>query len=364
MKLTKEAIMILAAIILIPSVCFLTVFFKDENGDGISNNNETKSDPVGDNEAGYEFLYDPPAGGNPENVGKILFSSNDGKTGEADYDLYMMDPDGSNKIRLTDYGKFVNHPVWSPEHSRIAYSLNIDHRDKIFIMTADGKEKRQLTHGDSYDKFPTWSPDGKRIAYISYRNDVPNLFIVDIYGKNEKQLTFADGKSTVLWPSWSPVDNDMIAYSYNKAGDEIDFRLRIIRADGTGEKEILSSNDPDLSDHEPAWSPDGKTIYFLSNRTRHMEIWKLDYAKWESYASRNEKVDDKNIDLKRVSSLYSVNVHPDHRPRVSPDGRKIVFYGVGSDWNNIGTNLYALNVDGSGLANITRSIDGDEWPDW
>ena len=59
-----------------------------------------------------------------------------------------------------------------------------------------------------------------------------------------------------------------------------------------------------------------------------------------------------------VHSIY------DHRPRISPDDKKIVFFGVGQDWNNIGTNLYTINIDGTGLTNITKSIDGSEWPDW
>jgi Tol biopolymer transport system component len=186
---------------------------------------------------------------------------------------------------------------------------------------------------------------------------------MDTQGENSKQLTFVDGKDTVLWPSWSPI-SDTIAFSYNKAGDEIDFRLQVIKSDGTGQKEILSSNDRDLNDHEPAWSPDGKTLYFLSNRTSQMEIWKLDYEKWEQGILENKKLEEKEIGLKLVSHLSSVNVNPDHRPRVSPDGKKIVFYGVGSDWNNIGTNLYTLNIDGTELTNVTKSIDGNEWPDW
>jgi Tol biopolymer transport system component len=353
------AILTLAASLLFVSGCAV----KPDAGENKGGDSQKNQGSENDAESG--LLYNPPEGGNPENIGKIVFASNDGKTTNADYDLYMMNQDGTDKTRLTTFGKFINHPVWSPEYSRIAYSAHVDegNTEKIFIMTADGSEKKQLTFGKSRDKFPTWSPDGKQIAYISYRENIPNLFVMDSTGKNEKQLTFVDGKNTVLWPSWSPL-GDTIAYSYNKAGDEIDFRLQIIKSDGTGQKEILSSNDKDLSDHEPAWSPDGKTMYFISNRTRHMEIWKLDYDKWENNLNKDGSAKAEDIGLTQVSNLYSVNVHSDHRPRVSPDGKKIVFYGVGSDWHNIGTNLYTLNVDGSGLTNITKSIDGNEWPDW
>ncbi|MFA5985930.1 MAG: hypothetical protein WC819_01105 [Parcubacteria group bacterium] len=318
-----------------------------------------------DDTTAYKKLYDPPEGGDQKNIGKIIFASDLGSTTNADYDLYTINPDGTEKTRLTTVEGFIDHPAWSPEHSRIAYSAHVDeyNTEKIFIMTVDGSEKRQLTFGKSRDKFPTWSPDGKYIAYIAYTDNTPNLFVLDIYGENQKQLTFVDKGETALWPTWSP-DGSVIGYSYNKAGDEIDFRLRTIRPDGTDMREIISSNDPDVSDHEPAWSPDGKTLYFLSNRSSQMEIWKMDYDKYLQLITTHEEIDDKNVNLTQVSHLASVNVNPDHRPRVSPDGKKIVFYGVGSDWHNIGTNLYIINVDGTGLTNITKSIDGNEWPNW
>jgi len=359
MKTNRLTIVALAVVIIFLSGCAKTSMDNKNIG-----NKDNKKNVAGSDEAQYKNLYNPPAGGSPENVGKILFASDPADTPNADYDLFTIDPDGKNKKQVTTFGKFINHPVWSPEHSRIVYTSNVGNKkEKIFIMTADGSENRQLTFGDNFDKFPTWSPDGKQIAYISYIDGIPNLFVMDTYGKNVKQLTFVTGKDTVLWPSWSPV-SDTIAFSYNKAGDDIDFRLQIIKSDGTGQREILSSNDKDLSDHEPAWSPDGKTMYFLSNRTSQMEIWKLDYEKWEEKIMKNEKITDNDIGLKLVSHLSSVNVNPDHRPRVSPDGQKIVFYGVGSDWKQPGTNLYTLNVDGTGLANITRSTDANEWPDW
>jgi Tol biopolymer transport system component len=359
MKKKQLTILVLGVSLVFVSGCAI----KPDTGKNKGNDAQENQGDLSDAE--FKLLYNPPAGGNPENIGKIVFASDDGKTTNADYDLYTINPDGTGKTRLTTFGKFIDHPVWSPEHSRIAYSAHVDegNTDKIFIMTADGKVAKQLTFGESRDKFPTWSPDGKQIAYISYINNIPNLFVMDTYGQNTKQLTFVTGKDTVLWPSWSPV-SDVIAYSYNKAGDEIDFRLQIIKADGTGQREILSSNDKDLSDHEPAWSPDGKKMYFLSNRTRNMEIWKLDYDKWEQGVSENMKLDGKDIGLMQVSNLHAVNTSPDHRPRVSPDGKKIVFYGVGSDWHNIGTNLYTQNVDGRELTNITKSTDGNEWPDW
>jgi len=327
---------------------------KPSGNNSLSNNSGNNPGTI--DESQYRLLYNPPAGGIPENVGKILYAANPGDTPQADYDLYSINPDGSNKTKLTSFGMFINQPTWSPEHSRIAYSAHVDegNTNKIFIMTVDGSEKRQLTFGDSRDMFPTWSPDGKQIAYISYRENVPNLFVMDTTGQNNKQLTFVTGKDAVLWPSWSPV-SDVIAYSYNKEGEDVGYKLHTIKSDGTEMREILSSAHPEQTDFDPDWSSDGKTLYFISNRSSRTEIWKVDYDKILS---------NQDIGLKQVSKLSSVNTTPDHQVSVSPDNKKLVFYGVGPDWKGDGTNLYTLNVDGSDLTNITKSTDASEWPDW
>ena len=331
-----------------------------------SSDEDAENDLKDTNDIEFELLYNPPSGGSPENLGKIIFCSQSGETEYADYYLYTIDADGSNKTKLADFGRFMIHPAWSPERSRIAYSANVDGKVKIFIMTVDGSENKQLTFGNSRDVFPTWSPDGNLIAYISYSSMIdgtPNLFVIDIYGNNQKQLTFVEGEDAIHWPSFSPVE-DIIAYSYNKAGPEIGNRLYTIKSDGTQMLELMVPDNPRDHDDEPDWSPDGKVLYFHSNRSAHCEIWKVDYYKIIHNLSADEDDKYEDIGLAQISNLHSPNVFIDHRPSVSPDGSKIVFYDVGSDWNNIGTNLYTLNIDGTGLTNITKSIDGDEWPDW
>lgn len=357
MKTNRPLIPSLMIFLLLLGICIVVLITKKHAGSDVNDGSRETKD-----EADYNLLYNPPAGDNPENNGKIVFCSDPSDSENSVYYLYIINQDGSGKMKLADFGKSMIHPVWSPERSRIAYSALVDNKDKIFIMTADGSQNKQLTFGESRDVFPTWSPDGKYIAYISYRNGTPNLYVVDIHGSNTKQLTYVEDKDTVLWPSWSPI-SDVIVYSYNKAGGGIDSRIRTIKSDGTGMREILSSDDPDVSDYDPAWSPDGRILYFLSNRSRHMEIWKIDYDKLQSQKPETGQMDYQEAGLKQVSNLYT-NVSPDHRPRISPDGKRMVFYASGADWQNVGTNLYTINIDGTDLTNITKSTDNDEWPDW
>ena len=97
---------------------------------------------------------------------------------------------------------------------------------------------------------------------------------MDIYGKNIKQLTFLEGVDEYAsWPSWSPV-SDVIAFTntvIKEDGDEVT-RLYTIKADGTEMTEILTSDNlEDIWDAEPAWSSDGKIMYFMSKRAaRHI----------------------------------------------------------------------------------------------
>ena len=244
--------------------------------------------------------------------------------------IWIMNADGTNDHNLG----LGRNPDWSPDGFNLIYQGPPDSTEsesQIWVADTSGTNPNQLSKQGMSNRGPTWSPDGNYLAYISYRDDTPNLFVIDIYGENIKQLTFAEGKDTVLWPSWSPV-SDLIAYSFNKAGHEIGARLYTIKADGTEMTEILSPDDPTRHDSEPDWSPDGNIIYFLSNRSRQVEIWKIDYYKivHNMTAADETKYDD--IGLEQIANLFSSGVAPHHRPRVSPDGKKIVFYGGGQFW--------------------------------
>lgn len=344
-----------------------SILENSEESSKIPESNEENIQDSGANEDESELnkLYNPPKGGSPENIGKIIFCSEPNETKEnEDYYLYTINPDGSNMTKLVFFGNWMWDPVWSPEYSRIAYSANLGDTEKIFIMTADGSINKQLTLGEGRDKFPTWSPDGKLIAYISYIDGTPNLFVIDIYGKNQKQLTFVEGEDTVVWPSFSPVE-DAIAYTFNSSEEGVGARIIVVRSDGTEIIELPFPDNPEAHFSHPGWSPDGKVIYFLSNQSRHTEVWKIDYYKiiHNLTAPEDDKYDD--VGLMQLTDLYGNGVAADYRPRVSPDGNKIVFCGGSQEDQASGFNLITINKDGTDITNITDfTISACEWPDW
>ncbi len=87
---------------------------------------------------------------------------------------------------------------------------------------------------------------------------------------------------------------------------------------------------------EPTWSLDVKKIFFLNSAPSHLpgiEIWVINRD---------------GSDLRQITP-FGGSVMPDHSLRLSPDGKFLAFYGTGPEVTEYGTEIYVINVDGSGL---------------
>ncbi len=108
-------------------------------------------------------------------------------------DLWVMDADGSNKRRILHNGATNWAPSWHPDGKRIIFSSNMDdwredikqfgHNFELYIINMDGTGLRRLTYNNTFDSFPMFSPDGKKLVFASNRgSDNPrktNIFIAD-----------------------------------------------------------------------------------------------------------------------------------------------------------------------------------------
>jgi Tol biopolymer transport system component len=116
--------------------------------------------------------------------GKIAFTS----TRDGDYEIYTMEPDGSNQTRLTNNSGYDISPKWSPDGTKIAFlranvfQLGYD----IYVMNADGSNQTRLTNNLVVVEPPDWSPDGTRIVF-HFQSGVGNSFT------NEISVVNADG---------------------------------------------------------------------------------------------------------------------------------------------------------------------------
>ncbi len=156
---------------------------------------------------------------------------------------YTVSPSGSRPHRLS--GHFIEYPAWSPDGSRIAFMApvpgaagsNPDYN--IFVMNADGSDIRRLTRTPGEDGWPAWSPDGSSIVFSSARDDCSisdppdcrtsgdmgpweDVWIMDADGGHQRRVTSEFGQ----FFAWSP-DGSAILVA---GADE----LYLIRPDGSG----------------------------------------------------------------------------------------------------------------------------------
>lgn len=102
-------------------------------------------------------------------------------------DIYVMDADGSNKIRVTNNGAANFAPFFHPDGKRIIFSSNLhDNRSRnfdLYMINIDGTGLERISFDEEFDGFPMFSPDGKKLVFSSNRNGSQpgetNVFIVD-----------------------------------------------------------------------------------------------------------------------------------------------------------------------------------------
>ena len=179
---------------------------------------------------------------------KIAFVSNRNNANKDHKQIWVIDADGKNPIRLTD-GLVDANPDWSPDGTKILYVTFLVPEDHDLapggttVMDADGENKRLLENEGGVH--PSWSPDGKRIVYA-----YGQIYVMDADGRNSVQLTHDVGFKRM--PSWSP-DGRSIAYLANH-------RIWVMDSNGKNERRLTNVN----SDDHPTWSPDSESIAFHS----------------------------------------------------------------------------------------------------
>jgi TolB protein len=194
--------------------------------------------------------------------------------------LYVLNPDQSKAAQIpTPFGA-AQFPGWSPDGNRVVFAAPDDNGVwQIYTMAKDGTDVRKVTTG----VHPSWSPDGKRIAFA--RETSPenwDIYAVNTDGSNPVQLT--SGGANELEPDWSP-DGRNIAYtsvtgsvaaffSRDTSGTRVcpksAIYMKNIADAGATPVQLVAADSQNV---HPRWSPDGKKIVFVSDRSGSLDIW-------------------------------------------------------------------------------------------
>jgi len=243
--------------------------------------------------------------------GRIVFQSNM----DGDNEIFLLTEEGLT--RLTDNDWQDEYPVWSPDGTRIAFTADPEGNYDIQIMNADGSGIEAVTSSDLDEKEPAWYPDGKQIAYSREKKGLlrKNIAVFKVnlqtgavravlprYDKTHAipdispagmLLTFT-GKRTMGWDAAVcnldtrsvlfledggkscrarfSGDGETLAYVSSKADGKGDIWL--IRPDGSDRKRLTIRDE--TYDYFPSWSPDGRFVVFNSSRQHdHNGDWAL-----------------------------------------------------------------------------------------
>ncbi|MFC1561403.1 S41 family peptidase [candidate division KSB1 bacterium] len=228
-------------------------------------------------------------------------------------EIFVMSTEGGYARNITGTPLRERDIGWDNDSRNIVYVSDENANPNLYIVSALGGESpSRLTDSDADIRSPVFSPDGALIAYYS---GTRQLRLVQPDGRNDRLLVEEDLGGRVAAPfSWSP-DGKYIAIVGGAYADENIFAVNV----ETGEKTALTNTAYDESN--PAWSPDGTSLFFSSNRYGHSfpeftgkwDIYRLFLEPQEPVFDEDEfeklfSEDDKSGDEEDKESVSEVEV--------------------------------------------------------
>ena len=186
--------------------------------------------------------------------------------------IYVLPLTGGEPVLITPIAPSYLHG-WSPDGRTLAYCAERNGRWNIYTIAASGGREKQLTAEDCLNDGPEYSPDGKHIWFNSTRSGLMQVWRMEADGSGPEQMTSDDANS--WFPHVSPDGGRVVFISYKKGDVEPNqhppnknVQLRLMPAKGGDFKVIAELFGGQGTINVNSWSPDNKTIAFVSYRLK------------------------------------------------------------------------------------------------
>jgi dipeptidyl aminopeptidase/acylaminoacyl peptidase len=279
----------------------------------------------------------------------------------------------------------VSSPRISPDGNWVAYGVSTPSREKdsddddLWMVSWDGRERIRLTSTPFSEHTPRWSPDGRRLAFLSSRADEDKgaqIWVMDREGGEAVQRSHFDGEISAY--DWSP-DGTKIVFAAEKNPpsadekrpepiviDRLQFRLDEVGFLGKERTHLFVLDvaagavqpltDGPYDEIQPAWSPDGKQIAFLSKRGKDPDA----HDNWDVYLVGTTP----GSAVRQLTTSPGMEGDPtwnwgDGTPRFSPDGKRITYLAGGAPedaWYGL-VQVGEMSVDGGPQSLPTAALD-------
>jgi Tol biopolymer transport system component len=304
-------------------------------------------------------------------------------------DIYLQSTGGQNAINLTkDSPDDDTQPAFSPDGERIAFRSERQ-GGGIFVMGRTGESVRRITD-NGYT--PAWSPDGNQLVFATapptvFQIGPSDLWAVTLTPSDRRRLSVKG-----IQPSWSPHGHRIAYWTVFREGAFGQRDIDTIPAAGGTPVPVTSDA---AIDWNPVWAPDGRHLYFASNRGGSMNLWRVAIDEQSGRVLAQPEplttpsalaghlsvsADGRRVayaSFERTAPIQTVPFDPASGTITatpvtlvggtrflswvapSPDGQWLAYYSIGNQMD-----LLISRSDGSGERELTHDPANDRYPSW
>ena len=181
---------------------------------------------------------------------------------------------------------------WSPDGKKFAFVVFSEGDNEIQILDIDsGKVERRISVADvGAIHHVAWSPDGQTLAFSGIQGGISDLFLLNLENNSVRQLT--DDRYADLQPTWSP-DGNQLAFVTDRGPGGTDFtaldygKMRLGIYDLEADEIEVVRPFEDAVHHNPQFSPDGRSLYFISDQDGFKDIYRHELSSGETFRVTN-----------------------------------------------------------------------------